>query len=459
LKTLVAKVARQRLFSKGETVVVAVSGGADSVALLDILTHLHEDRLQLVVAHLNHGLRGAASDGDEAFVSGLAASYGLPFAVRRVDIADLAKSSRLSLEDAGRSARYVFLAETAKAHGATSIAVAHHLDDQAETVMIRLLRGAGGSGLSAMAASSSQGILKRPLLQVSRADIEQYLKLRDLTYRTDSTNADTTILRNSIRHELIPFLRKYNPKISDRLAATAEILACDEELLEQLTETAFTRLLLPEKTAIQFDIEALAQELRGLRLRLYRRALLELRGDLKHIALTHLEAIDRLIASGRPNARLKLPGNCFVSRSYGRLSFEAVEEPADPAWELAIAGEGSYLLPTGTRLLVERVARPVVLDPGSRRVAYLNPDAAPFPWLLRSFAPGDRFTPLGMTGAQKVKDFFVNEKLPLKERRNIPLLECKGQILWVVGLRMAEQGRLTAATGAALRVEILDITP
>lgn len=458
MKTLVAKVARQRLFSKGETVVVAVSGGADSVALLDILTHLQEDRLQLVVAHLNHGLRGGASDGDEMFVSALAARYGLPFAVRRADIADLATSSRLSLEDAGRRARYEFLAETAKAHGATSIAVAHHLDDQAETVMIRLLRGAGGSGLSAM-ASSSQGILKRPLLQVSRADIEQYLKLRELTYRTDSTNADITILRNSIRHELIPFLRKYNPKISDRLAATAEILACDEELLEQLTETAFTRLLLPENPAIQFEIAALAQELRGLRLRLYRRALLELRGDLKHIALAHLEAIDRLIASERPNARLKLPGNCFVSRSYGRLSFEAVEQPAAPTWNLTIAGEGTYLLPNGARLLVQRVARPALLDLGSRRVAYLTPDAAPFPWLLRNFAPGDRFTPLGMTGTQKVKDFFVNEKLPLKERRNIPLLECNGRILWVVGLRMAEQGRLTAATGAALRVEILDITP
>jgi tRNA(Ile)-lysidine synthase len=458
LKTLVAKVARQKLFSKGETVVVAVSGGADSVALLDILTHLQEYRLQLVVAHLNHGLRGAASDGDEAFVSGLAARYGLPFAVRRADIAGLARSSRLSLEDAGRRARYEFLAETAKAHGATSIAVAHHLDDQAETVMIRLLRGAGGSGLSAM-ASSSQGILKRPLLQVSRADIEQYLRLRELTYRTDSTNADTTILRNSIRHELMPFLRKYNPKISDRLAATAEILACDEELLEQLTETAFTRLLLPEEPGIQFEIAALVQELRGLRLRLYRRALLELRGDLKHIALAHLEAIDRLIASERPNARLKLPGNCFVSRSYGRLSFESVELPAAQVWKLAVAGEGTYPLPNGARLLVQRVARPALLDPGSRRVAYLNPDAAPFPWLLRNFAPGDRFTPLGMTGAQKVKDLFVNEKIPLKERRNMPLLECNGRILWVAGLRMAEQGRLTAATGAALRVEILDITP
>jgi len=439
-------------------VLVAVSGGADSVALLDILAQLEDLQLHLVVAHLNHGLRGAASDADELFVSGLAHQYGLPFVVRRADVAALAKASRLSLEDAGRRARYDFFAETARDHGATSIAVAHHLDDQAETVLIRLLRGAGGSGLRAM-ASGSGAMVKRPLLAVSRGELEQYLRFRGLSYRTDATNADTAILRNSIRHELIPFLKKYNPKVSERLAATAEILSCDEELLEQVTEGAYARLASSHAAAIVLEIEPLAREPRGLRLRLYRRALFELRGDLKHIGLAHLDAIDRLVGAVRPSARLKLPGNCFVSRSYGRVSFAAAQLPADAGWDLAVPGEGSYRLPDGRRLLVQRVQHPCVLDPGSRRVAYLDPDQAPFPWLLRSFAPGDRFRPLGMGGAQKVKELFINEKIPLDERRRIPLLLSCGRILWVVGVRVGDEARLTAATGAALRVEILDITP
>jgi len=458
LKTLVAKIQRQRLFEAGETVVVAVSGGADSVALLDILCSLPDEKLRLVVAHLNHGLRGADSDGDEEFVRQLAARYGLPFELQRADVAGLAQSCRLSLEDAGRRARYLFLAEAAKAHGAASIALAHHRDDQAETVLIRLLRGAGGAGLSAM-GSSSQGGLKRPLLQVSRAEIELYLKGRGLGYRTDASNADTAILRNSIRHELIPFLKRYNPKISERLAATAEILACDEELLEGMTETAYARLIRPDPAGPTLAIGELVLEPRGLRLRLYRRALSALRGDLRHIGLAHLEAIDRLAASSRPNSRIKLPGDCFVARSYGALRFTAREEAGEPGWENAIDGVGSFALPSGGRLLVESVPRPASLDTGSRRVAYLDPAAAPFPWLLRSFAPGDRFRPLGMTGAQKVKDLFMNEKIPAARRRRIPLLVCAGRILWVCGVRMGEEARVTAAAGAVLRVEILDVTP
>jgi tRNA(Ile)-lysidine synthase len=457
LKTLVATVRRQKLFAPGETVLVAVSGGADSVALLDILVQLDTEGLQLVVAHLNHGLRGAESDGDEAFVAALAAGYGLPFVVRRSDVASLAKSAKLSLEEAGRRERYAFFAETARARGAASIALAHHLDDQAETVLIRLLRGAGGAGLSAM-GSCSAGMLKRPLLPVSRAAIERYLKARGLSHRTDASNADTAILRNSIRHELIPFLRKYNPKISQRLAATAEILACDEELLEQLTDAAYGRLAHREAGSITLDVEKLSGEPRGLRLRLYRRALAELRGDLKHISSAHLEAIDRLVASDRPNARLKLPGECFVARSYRQLAFQTLDVGSEAGWELSIPGEGSHPLPAGGRLLVQLVPCPAELSRPAPRVAYLCPERAPFPWVLRSYLPGDRFTPLGMNGAQKIKDLFINEKIPLAKRRRIPLLVSAGRILWVLGVRLGEQARVSAPAGLVLRVEILDIT-
>lgn len=456
ITSLLAKIARLRLFEPGETVVVAVSGGADSVALLDILVHLKEkERLQLVVAHVNHCLRGADSDGDQQFVAELAAGYGVPLSVQRVDVAGLAKTSRLSLEDAGRRARYAFFAETARAHGATSIALAHHLDDQAETVLIRLLRGAGGDGLSAMAAVTG-GMLKRPLLQVTRAELEQYLNFRGLTWRTDSTNDDTSILRNSIRHELIPKLRTYNPRISERLAATAGMLAADQELLDGLTESAYARLATVDEGGICLPVAQLAAEALGLRLRLYRRALQELRGDLQRISLRHLQAIDDLIDSERPNARLKLPGACFVSRRYSFLRLSTHERSETVSWQLAVTGEGSYPLPTGGRLLVRRVPHLGALVAQSKSCAFLDPDGAPFPWLIRNFRPGDRFRPLGMQGEQKLKELFINEKVPPDERRRIPLVESAGRIVWIAGLRVAEEARVEPKTAELLAVEHLD---
>jgi tRNA(Ile)-lysidine synthase len=456
LKTLIATVRRQRLFREGETVVVAVSGGADSVALLDILARLDLECLKLVVAHLNHCLRGEASDGDEAFVAGLAAGYGLPFASKRVDVAALAKASKLSLEDAGRQARYSFFAQTAEIHGATSIAVAHHLDDQAETVLMRLLRGAGGAGLSGMA--SIKGLLKRPLLQVCRADIERYLRARGITFRTDATNADPAILRNSIRHELLPRLRSYNPNISQRLAATAEILASDQELLEELTDAAFLRLAEPGPDGVVLRAEGLCEEKRGLRLRLYRRALSELRGDLRRIGLTHLEAIDALLLSPRPNASLNLPAGCLVKRSYGALLFRKCGV-LEPAWEIAIDGAGGYDLPSGRRLQVRQIPRPSELDPGGASVAFLDPERAPFPWRVRSFLPGDRLAPLGMKGVKKVKDVFINGKVPLAERRLAPVIVSGDRIVCIVGVKMGDYAKVSAETGSVVRVEILDITP
>lgn len=457
MKTLLDKVRRQNLFTKGETVVVAVSGGADSVALLDILNSLAEERLQLVVAHLNHQLRGEESDGDEAFVASLAQRYELPFVSQRSDVAALAKDARLSLEDAGRRARYGFLAETAEKHGASSIAVAHHLDDQAETVLMRLLRGAGGSGLSAM-ASVSGGMSKRPLLPIGREELEQYLKGRGLSWRTDSTNADTAYLRNSIRHELIPLLRRYNPRVSQRLAATAETLSLDEELLEQLTAAAWQRVARRDGPDVVLDVPVVAAEPKGLRLRLYRRALSLLRGDLQRIALNHLHAIDGLVTDGRASAGLKLPGDCFVSRSYDRVSFLAHPPAAGGEWEFAIPQEGSYPLPDGRTLTVRLVCRPPSLH-ASPSVAYLDPEQIPFPWLLRNFRQGDRFRPLGMGGSQKLKELFINEKIPLGDRRHIPVLLSSGRIVWVVGLRLGEETRLKPAASGVLRVEILDFTP
>ncbi|RII27380.1 MAG: tRNA lysidine(34) synthetase TilS [Geobacter sp.] len=448
------------LFPKGGRVVVAVSGGADSVALLDLLANLPEFGLSLVVAHLNHLLRGSESDGDEAFVVRLAGVYGLPMETRRVDVRELARRQRLSLEEAGRVARYAFFDEVAASHGAHCVALAHHADDQAETVLLRLLRGAAGSGLSAMLPRSADGRYVRPFLRVTRREIEEYLAARKLSFRTDSSNIDTGFLRNRVRHELLPLLAGYNANIASRLAATAEVLANDEEFLEQAVATAFARHGSFERMEARLLMTGLTTESRGLRLRLYRHALRLVRGDLARIGFTHLQSIDRLVRGAASGSSLNLPGGCRVIKSYDHLVFTLGDDEILPAdWEVMVDGPGSYRLPGGSVLVIEPSTRDTAPQAASPKVTFLDRQRAPFPWLVRNFRPGDRFVPQGMTGRKKVKELFIDDKIPRDRRWRIPLVFSMKDLVWVAGVRACAGARLTPGTVDVLKVEILGVMP
>ncbi|ABQ26909.1 tRNA lysidine(34) synthetase TilS [Geotalea uraniireducens] len=458
LKKVAGFIEEHDLFSPGDTVVVAVSGGADSVALLDVLAGFSSLRLRLIVVHLNHCLRGAESDADEAFVRELAGKYGVTFVTQAVDVQDLSKREKLSLEEAGRAARYRFFSEIAASCKARAVVLAHHADDQAETVLMRLLRGAGGSGLCAMAAKSA-GMYVRPLLSVTRFEIEAYLRERGLVFRTDSSNADVNFLRNRVRHELIPFLKSYNPAITDRLVTTAAALSEDEEILDKVTTEAFNRFGTVEAGRVKFVVAGIATELRGLRLRLYRRAVLQVKGDLTQISARHLNDIDSLLLSASPNSRLVLPEGFTVKRCYGELTFQKHGDASSVPYEFFIEGPGSYPIPGGGLLTVEVAAVPESWDGVPATVAYFDGDGAPFPWLVRTFIDGDVFSPLGMARSKKVKKLFIDKKIPLPFRRRIPLLFSGETLFWVGGVMPATAGRVTASTKLVLRAEILDFTP
>ncbi len=434
----------------------AVSGGADSVALLDVLASLKEYRLNLVAAHLNHLLRDAEADEDEEYVRALAASYGVPVVVKREDVREIARREGRSLEDAGRCARYSFLHAVAAEHGARAVALAHHADDQAETVLMRLLRGAGGSGLCAM-APKTRDLYVRPFLGVSRREIEDYLRRRGIAWRNDSSNESPDFLRNRVRNELIPLLGTYNPAISERLAATAEALAADEEFLEAATGIAFTGHTVRSPAKVVLSVRAARSEPRGIRLRLYRRAILHLKGDLARISFRNLKAVDHLLFSSRPHQTLTLPDNIRAAKSYEDISFSLKDEAASVTRdELGIGGPGVYPLPEGGTLSVDFADPPD--DPKSfpASVAFFEPEEAPFPWKVRTFRPGDRFFPFGMTGRKKVKELFIDAKVPLAARRRIPLLFCGEMLLWVGGLRRSNSALLTKRTKTAIKVELLD---
>jgi tRNA(Ile)-lysidine synthase len=283
---------------------------------------------------------------------------------------------------------------------------------------------------------------------------------RKISFRVDSSNDDTSFLRNRIRHECLPYLTSFNPSITERLNAAAEILAADEAVLESLTDQVFVRIASNSPSAITLHLPALWRELPGMRQRLYRRAIREMKGDLSGITGSHLKQIDDLSSSPRVNGWVKLPRGLSVLRCYDSLTFSSQgADSIEASWEITIRGTGSYELPDG-RIITATLTVPPGngkdIPPGR---AYFDPHANPFPWTMRTFRPGDRFQPFGMSGTKKIKDFFIDEKIPATDRRRIPLLFSGEKLLWICGLRIAEAGRVSTENREAVLVEIPANTP
>ena len=441
---------QHRLLSPNDTVIVALSGGADSVALLDILSNLAGYSFRLIAAHLNHCLRGDESDGDEKFCGELAARYAVPFETDRIDIRSLAAQLSLNLEDAGRRSRMAFLDGLLHRYDAAAVAVAHHADDQAETVLMRLLRGSGMAGLSGMSYSNGRRYI-RPLLDVSRTEIERYLTERGMEWREDSSNRDTSIVRNRIRHLLLPLLEQYNPAIRSCLTATAAILAEEDELLSGLADSAYSAVCHWEGDSIVCSVPQLILQPLPLQRRVLRLSYRRLTGTLEGFSRRHIEALRCLIMSAHPGSRLSLPNGVAAVREYERLMLTVRRAVIDEVQcGIQIAAPGSYSLENGTLLSVESVD--TVDFSGYPDVIYLDPEIMPFPWLLRHVQPGDRMRPLGMSGSRKVKDIFIDGKIPLSERKRIPLLYCRGELLWIAGVRLSESCRVSGEFTRVMKV-------
>jgi len=449
------------LLAPGDKVVVAFSGGADSMALMDILTNLQDFPLQVVIAHLNHCLRGDESEGDELFVRDLAEKYALPLVISRVDVAIAAAEQGLSLEEAGRNARRSFFLEIAEEESADAVVLGHHRDDQAETVLMRLVRGAAGSGLKGMQPGTAGNIFRRPLLCLNRAEIEGYLRKGSLPWREDSSNGDIKFLRNRIRHELLPLLENYNPELTESLNRMAQVFAADEELLDAVVERAYSRIVATLPGEIRIDLEMLRLELPALRKRLYRKVLFVLRGDLKRISSQHLADIDRLATGKKGSGKISLPSGVLVIRKYNSMILTTVpEEAAGDKWELSIDSCGSYQLEHKRTLLVERVASlPVDWLETGKDTIFLDLKQFPFPWIIRGFREGDHFVPFGMRGTKKLKDLFIDNKIPLESRKKVPLLLCEGEIFWIGGVQMAEKVRISELPGELLRLRMIGAAP
>jgi len=421
----------------GDTVVVGVSGGSDSVALLHILKYLPGFPLKLVVAHLNHLLRGVESDGDELFVVELAKKWGLKVVVHHADVRTIADELHLSLEEAGRESRKKFFRSIADSVNASGVMLAHHADDQAETVLLRLLRGTGAGGLTAMKQVTEDGHIYRPLLGVTRKELRDYLQLCGIGWREDSSNSETYFLRNRIRHELLPILKTFNPAIVTALNTVATTCSADEDVLQGITIEQFARWgSTKSDCSVHLDRKGVASEETGVRMRLYRHAIQLVKADLKGISYKNLQSIDKIVLGGGANRSVNLPSGITCSCNYGTVVFAvgAASAVVD-GFSISIHGVGRFKAEGGPQFIVSEVVDAV---DSTADIAVIDLYLYPFPWVLRTFLPGDRIMPKGMTGRKKVKDFFIDRKIPLRLRRSIPLLFVQEELLWIAGYCLSE---------------------
>ena len=449
---LLQAVARYDLLDPHDRVLVAVSGGQDSLALLMLLHDLvSELQLELVVGHLHHGLRGEVADADQQHVGELAAQLGLPYATDRTDVAALAKAEGVGVEAAGRRARYAFFDRAADAHGCNKIALAHTATDRAETLLMNLFRGAGLPGLRSI--PPRRGRIIRPLILVSRQETGEYCRITNMKVRLDSTNLDPTPLRNRVRANLLPQLeQEYGPGIEAALCRAAEHVLAEIEWTEPFVAQALEAARQDEGLAV-----APLQEMpRGLRQRVLRRFLAEAGHPLTDLSQERWEALEALVESGGTGRRLELSAGPGVELIYGVLQTVGPEDDADhceAVFRLPVPGRVD--LPDGSGLTAT-LGEPGADDfpPASADEAVLDADRAGDVLLVRQPRPGDRFVPLGMSGQKKLQDFFVDEKVPPRQRRPWLVTDEAGDILWVVGHRVAEAARVHDPTARRVMLRL-----
>ena len=496
-------VEQHNLLAPGDTVVVGVSGGPDSLCLLHILLQLtHPLSLDLHIAHLNHCIRGQDADADAAFVAHVAAEWQLPVSVESVDVPAFARAQKMALEEAARCARYAFLARVAHGIGACTIALGHNADDQTETVLMHWLRGSGLAGLRGMlpatqlpdyrlisdwptwvdrevhsppAASTTSHMpsltIIRPLLGVPHVDIEAYCIQHDLHPRLDRSNLDTTYFRNRLRHELIPYLETYRPNVREVIRRTARVAVDDYALLREVLEEAWVKVARAAKDeAIILDLAGWRALPLSLQRATLREAVHRLRRNLRNISFCHIEDAVTVAREKATGAVASLPQGLRLTIGYEALTVSGEDyRPVPLDWPALLVSDLPLNLPGCTplpgpagwqveaRWLLPEALPPDWLTNPDPWQAFLDARAAGEGLALRRRRPGDRFQPQGMAGRSKsLSDFLINTKVPAAWRDWVPLLVSgDDRILWVAGWRLGERARVTPKTERVLHLRFV----
>jgi len=455
------------MLAAGEVAGVAVSGGADSVSLLLLLHELRAELgIQLVVLHFNHRLRGTDSDEDERFVAANANRLNLEFITGSEDVAALARKARLNLEDAARNCRYAFFARLVEDRRVARVAVAHTADDQAETVLGKIIRGTGLAGLGGIYPVA--GHIVRPLIEIRRAELRDFLRDRGIAWREDSTNVDQSRLRARIRSKLLPLLEDdFQPAIVSQLSYLAALSRQDEESWTTLVEERFQTLVRHEDDSLRLGVRNLLtplefpavgragrSSLRALSARLVRRVLQELKGDLRGFTSRHVEDVLHLATASTSGHKVELPFGIVVERCFDELWFRAGSLRRPVSRQIGSAPERGFqrlldmdarhedaidIPEIGTRLRLKVIdwptwARDTKLEAPAADFGCLRP-----PLVLRNWLPGDAFRPEGRLRAHKLARLMLARRIALRERRHWPVLTSNGKVVWARGFAVAHE--------------------
>jgi tRNA(Ile)-lysidine synthase len=458
-RSVAASARAARLFAPGNHLLVAVSGGPDSVALLALLASLAPSwRLRLSALHVNYGLRGEESEEDQRFVTRLCARLGVPLICERVDLHHVDGPAKgLSLQARAREARYAALRRAAASLGADKVALGHTADDQAETLLMWMLRGSGTAGLAGI-RPVREGLYVRPLLDVSRADVLAYLEAKGLAFRTDSSNAKPLYLRNRLRRDLLPLLKQFNPAVVDALTRQASILRDEDLCLERWTSEWIGRHVQrgAGRTMTVPRTELLALPV-ALQRRVVREVVRQVTGSGHGPTFGAAESVLEKVAQGRSGSSLTLRG-ATVTREYDAVICSGPGAPAPAGRTIGISRLPSTTVwpATGQIIRLRMMGGGATGPAGGRYTAQFDADCFTHRLLLRSWKPGDVFHPAGMGGRRKkVQDYFCDSKLPRGRRSAVPLLVAPEGILWIAGLRADHRFRVTPSTKRILTAELL----
>ncbi len=460
---------KYQMLNPGDIIIVAVSGGPDSLCLLDIFNRIRQRlKLSLIVAHVNHGIRIKESEVEARFVRLKSFRMNLPFEQLSVSIPTIAQKKGLSVEQVGRSVRYSFFKNLLKKYQAHRIALGHHADDQVETILMRLIRGSGMHGLRGIPAKRAEFI--RPLIECNRQEIEAYCQRKKITYCIDSSNKEPMYLRNKIRHQLLPLLtEEYNPSIRNHLLQLQTIVQDELNYWEEKTEQYYLKATIKKHSSgIVLDIKHLIEWPVALQRRIIRKGLGHLKGYLADIQFNHVESIRELCMLNRGERYLDLPGNIRVRKSYQTLEigYASHIKKSDRdrnrktniwEYELPVCKEKDYPQ-IGIKMITEQYdysesIRSKCLNSIEKNEAYIDYDKLDVPLRIRNRRPGDRFKPLNSKYFKKVKSYFIDLKIPLYKRDMISLvIDNSNRIVWIVGFQIDNRFKITEETKRVLYI-------
>lgn len=445
-------VSKYNMLAKGDKVIVGVSGGADSVCLLLVLHSMATElELELTAVHVNHGLRGKDADDDEEFTLSLCRKLGVGCRSFHYDVAAMAKERHLTTEEAGRLCRREAFESVAKELSANKIATAHHLNDNCETVLFNLIRGSGITGL--VGIRPVRGMYIRPLIETSREEIEEYLKARGVTWCTDKTNNQTVYSRNKIRLELLPYIKQnMNPSVEDALGRLSAICADDLDFIEGAARSSLADCTVSKNgQCFLLNKEGFNALHVTVRRTIIRIILDELAIPLKDVHLVHIDNCLKMLAQSESGAFTNV-GRCRVSLEHDNIRFSQGDDAV---------GDYEYTLPIGGSIFIPQINATVSAarveqmgEPSANRI-YISGDDVTGDITVRNRRSGDRFSPLGMAGSKKLKEYFIDRKIPLSARNIVPIFVNNNRVIWVGGHVMSEQFKICHGTQRIIMLEIV----